>query len=306
MTSRRTRFDWCSRTAASALALVLAAGGVAGSARAEGGYRLGAGDVVQVEVWREPDLSGPHKIDPEGALRHVLVGRVPAAGLTVDELAEALRARLERDYLREARVAVVLEGSARRRAWVLGAVARPGAYPVDESTRLLDLLFAAGGLAEGADGAATLYRMGAPEPGDDASPFGGREPRERVEVSLEALLAGRLADNRAIDAGDVLAVGSADSAPLETGPRGRVRVVGEVANPGTYPLRDAPTALDAVLVAGGFTDYASANKARLVRGEGESRREERLRLEDIARGRAEVRNVELEDGDLIVVPESFF
>lgn len=305
MTSNRTRSGWSSRIAASALALGLALAAAA-PGRAEGAYRLGPGDVVDVQVWREPDLSGSHRIDESGALRHVLAGHVPAAGHSVDELAAELRARLEHDYLREARVTVALESSARRKAWVLGAVVKPGAYPVSDSTRLLDLLFAAGGLGEEADGAAILYRMGVPEPGADDAPFGGREPRESLDVELSRLLAGDLSGNLAVEAGDVLTVGSAETAGLPSGPAGRVRIVGEVEKPGTYPLRDSPTALDAVLVAGGFTDYASANKARLVRGQGESRTERRLRLEDISRGRDDAENVELEDGDLIVVPESFF
>jgi polysaccharide export outer membrane protein len=258
-----------------------------------------------VEVWREPDLSGSHRIDETGALRHVLLGAVPAGGLTCEALGERLSARLEEDYLRKARVVVTLERSARSKAWVLGSVVTPGAYPVADGTRVLDLVFAAGGLGTGSDGSATLYRMGGAGAGDPAAPD-GREALDEVELDLAALFAGDLAANLEVAAGDLIVVSGAPGAVGSAGPVGRVRVVGEVEKPGAYLLSDAPTALDAVLAAGGFTEYASQNRARLVRGDGDERTERRLRFLDVLRGRKGAENPALEDGDLIVVPETFF
>jgi len=270
----------------------------------ESGYRLGAGDVVDVQIWREHEISGPHEIGSGGALRHALLGEVLAAGLTADELAEALRARLARDFLRDPRVSVGLVSSARRKAWVIGAVGRPGQYPVQAGTRLLDLLFAAGGLGLDAGAQARFYRMGAPAPGEPLASPDEREPREEASVDLAALLSGDLSENRAVEPGDVLVViarGGEQAAVAE-----RVRVMGEVARPGSYVLSEAPTALDAVLAAGGFTEFASRNRVRLVRGAGEERRVRELRLGDLVRGETDAENASLEAGDMVVVPESFF
>ena len=130
----------------------------------------------------------------------------------------------------------------------------------------------------------------------------------RIRIDLQALLQrGDLSQNPIVTPGDVIVVEGRPevaSAPPADGP-GRVRVVGEVEQPGAYPLSEASTVLDAVLVAGGLTDYAAANRARLVRGQGEGRKETRLRLKDLLGGHAEINPV-LQDGDLIVVPESFF
>jgi len=249
----------------------------------DAGYRLGPGDVVDVQVWREHEISGEHEIDARGELRHALLGNVPAAGLTVDELAETLRARLARDFLRDPRVSVALVSSARRKAWVIGAVGRPGQYPVKPGTRLLDLLFAAGGLGLDAGATARFYRMGAPAPGQPL---------------------GDLSENRAVEPGDVLVVIARDAAASASAQR--VRVMGEVAHPGTYDLREAPTALDAVLAAGGFTEYASTNRVRLVRGAGEKRHVLQLHLGDLVEGDKDAENAPLQAGDMIVVPESFF
>ena len=60
------------------------------------------------------------------------------------------------------------------------------------------------------------------------------------------------------------------------------------------------------LAAGGLSEYAAGNRARLVRGEGAAREETRIRLGDVLQGRTDAANIELRDGDIIVVPESFF
>ncbi len=309
-TFTRTDCRSCSPTVVSGLLIALfalVARGDAPTGRAP--YALGAGDVVQVEVWREADLSGSFAIDVTGALQHVLLGAVPASGLTCLELAEELRRKLERDYVREPRVVVTLEKSARRRAWILGPVAKPGSYPVGDGTRLLDLLFAAGGLQDGVAGRAVVYRMGdLRSPEELISPM-PREPLAEFSVDLRALLAGDLAMNQPIAAGDLLVVSPVSAGPdgaLAPVATGRVRVVGAVESPGAYSLSEAPTVLDALLVAGGFSEYAAGNRARLVRGAGEDREERKLKLGDIVSGRKGAENIAVQDGDLLVVPESFF
>ena len=275
-----------------ALAFVLLAGSAGGEPNA---YRIATGDLLDIQVWREPDLSGDHRVDEGGAIQHVLIGAVAVAERTPDDVAAELRERLERDYLREAHVVVRVAESARRRASVLGSVARPGVYPVHEHTRVLDLLFAAGGPSADASGVAALIRSG------DAR----GAPGERIELDLGALVErGDLERNLAIAPGDALVVEARAGATGDSGER--VRVVGEVMRPGLYEIGEAETLLDAVLVAGGLTEYAAGNRARLVRGEGEERREERVRLGDLLEGSQDAANPRLRGGDLIVVPESFF
>lgn len=286
---------------ASAAGLALLAAPHAG---AEGeAVRLGAGDRLDVQVWQEPDLSGAHRIEPDGTIQHVLLGRVLASGLTPDELARELALRLERGYLRAPRVAVSVIESSRRVASVLGPVVRPGTHPVTQGMRVLDLLVAAGGLGPEAGRSATLLRPASGPAGDGAA----GEAAQR-EIDLAGLLRGTDPEaNPPVEPGDVLVVTGGGGAPaVSEAPAARVRVVGEVATPGAYALGQAPTVLDAVLAAGGLTEYAAGNRARLVRGEGEARTEERIRLGDLLEGKGDGRNPELEPGDLIVVPESFF
>ncbi len=271
-------------------------------------YRIGPGDRLDVQVWREADLSGEHLVGEDGSLQHVLAGSLPAAGRTLDELADALRESLERDYLREARVVVRLLESVRRRAALLGAVAQPGSHPVRPGMRLLDLLLAGGGTAPDAAGQATLLRFGEPAPGESLPRPGEREPLDQIVIDLDALLGrGAAAQNPPVRAGDVLVVARrSEAGGAVSAGEPRVRIVGEVTRPGSYPLREAPTAIDALLAAGGLGEWAAGNRARLVRGEGAERTELRIRLQDLVRGREGAENLTLRDGDLLVVPESFF
>ena len=282
---------------------------VAAPARGDTGpERIAPGDTIDVQVWQEADLSGPLHVDGDGTISHVLLGRVAAAGKTCDELAEELRARLEQGYLRAPRVVVTLQESARRTASVLGPVERPGAHPVHEHMRVLDLLVAAGGLAPGAGSTAVLLHPTALGQGSAlaADQSAAEAP---TEMDLQALLrGGDAASNPPVGPGDVLIVSHAatGAAAISEGPMPRVRVVGEVARPGTYALSQAPTVLDAVLLAGGLTEYAAGNRARVVRGSGERRQETRVRLGDLMSGSGDAVNLELKDGDLVVVPQSLF
>jgi polysaccharide export outer membrane protein len=270
-------------------------------------YRIGPGDVIDVQVWREPDLSGNYRIGPDGFLRHVLAGAIPASGSDIEELAGRLREALERHYLREARVSISLVESSRRSASVVGAIAKPGGYPLREGMRVLDLIFAAGGVSELAGSTANLLRGRSPE-GRQASAADARQAlRKEIPIDLAALLSGTdLSGNRILAPGDVLVISAEGLAVSAAPPKERVRVVGEVERPGSYPLSDAATILDAVLAAGGLSEYAAGNRARLVRGEGADREETRIRLGDVLEGRTDAANIELRDGDIIVVPESFF
>jgi polysaccharide export outer membrane protein len=270
------------------------------SAAESGDYRIRPGDLLEITVWREPDLSGTHRVGADGTLQHVLAGAMTVEGATLGEAGAALGERLESEFLREARVAVTLVESTHRQASVLGDVPAPGRYPVDESTRVLDLLLAATVVRAGG---ATLLRF-------ETAPASGEvtEPSERFPVDVAALLQGRsFEDNHRVLPGDVLVVRSAPgevgSGPAALEP---VRVVGAVETPGGYDLPEAATLLDAVLAAGGLAEYAAGNRARLIRGQGDARTETKVRLVDLLKGRESQENLDLQPGDLLVVPESFF
>lgn len=113
-------------------------------------YVLQAGDEIDIQVYREPELSGTFKINPAGAIRHSLAGAVPLAGKTVAEAEAFFTRKLAQDYLVNPRVIVKLLSTQSSQVVVLGEVEKPGVYPLPfgESMTLLQAIAGAGGFTE--------------------------------------------------------------------------------------------------------------------------------------------------------------
>ena len=83
-------------------------------------------------------------------------------------------------------------------------------------------------------------------------------------------------------------------------------VVGSVAKPGIYNYQDNDTALDAILRAGGFTEFASRNETKVVRDENGKTKTFKIKMKDVMEKGEMDKNIPIMPGDMIIVPESFF
>jgi polysaccharide biosynthesis/export protein len=90
------------------------------------------------------------------------------------------------------------------------------------------------------------------------------------------------------------------------GGTGKVSLIGEVTTPKSVPYRAGYTLLDALIEAGGLTDFANGNDARLVRVVNGRPKEFRVRAADLLKGGDTTANVELAPGDVVRVPERWF
>ncbi|MBL7069698.1 MAG: polysaccharide biosynthesis/export family protein [Candidatus Omnitrophica bacterium] len=86
----------------------------------------------------------------------------------------------------------------------------------------------------------------------------------------------------------------------------KFNILGEVRNPGTYELKGPFTVVDAVALAGGFTDIAHPNGVRVVRDEGEEKKVLKVPVGSILKSGNKAKDISVKEGDTIVVPESFF
>lgn len=86
----------------------------------------------------------------------------------------------------------------------------------------------------------------------------------------------------------------------------QVKVIGQVAQPQSLPYREGMRVLDAILAAGGLTEFASGNRGKIVRKVDGKDVELRVRIEDLVNKGAMKHNLELQPGDVVVVPQSFF
>ncbi len=108
------------------------------------GYLLQPGDVLQIAVWKETDLTLEVLIRPDGGMSFPLAGELPAAGHTVAELTSMLEAKV-RKFEPDAVVTVVVKVAAGTRVYVIGKVQRPGDFPLVRPTDVMQALSLAGG-----------------------------------------------------------------------------------------------------------------------------------------------------------------
>jgi polysaccharide export outer membrane protein len=108
-------------------------------------YRLGAGDKLRIEVYKDAQLSGPVQIRPDGKITMPLVGDLPAAGQTALELDDTITAAL-REWVNNPTVSVVVVEATAATAYIYGEVNKPGPITLNGNMTVLQALSMAGGV----------------------------------------------------------------------------------------------------------------------------------------------------------------
>ena len=113
-------------------------------------YLIGPGDVLSIDVWKEPEKSKQVSVRLDGNISLPLVNDIEAAGLTLVQLREQL-AEKYKDFVDVPEVSVTLIESRSKRIYLLGKVTRPGEYALQKNMTIVQAISLAGGLAEWAD-----------------------------------------------------------------------------------------------------------------------------------------------------------
>lgn len=266
-----------------------------------GDYCLGAGDLVVVSVlgW-EAMQNQQVRVSPTGMINLPVVGNVPAAGRTEEQLREELARRLRAGYVRDPQVTVFVQRFQSQQVSVTGAVARPGLYSLSRDSRTIyDVLAQAGGMTGEAGGrvlfspaAATSPCGGAARPasanGNGAVPQTTAAPKP-LEIELDAPVPPGQPNPLMIPVvgGDSIVVS-----------RGRFMVDGWVARPGLYGFTPGMTAYGAMSVAGGALFPADLGDTRIIRAKRDGSKE-LLAVDLNAVGRGEVQDISLREGDVV-------
>ena len=108
-------------------------------------YILGTDDAIMVHVWKEPTISGPLVIRPDGRISLPLVGDLPAAGMTPMALAAEISDNLKK-FINDPSVAVTVTAVNSRKLFFIGEVVHAGAIPLTRNLSMLQAIAAAGGL----------------------------------------------------------------------------------------------------------------------------------------------------------------
>lgn len=244
------------------------------------GYRIAPGDDVTVNVFGREDLSGQHRVGPDGYISLPVAGDVKLSGLLRADAKQALEDALHGPYP-GVTVSFGVDSYTAYAVVVLGSVGAPGEYQFDAVPTLLRALGQADGLKADANGLkpqrCAIIR------GND----------NLLWIDLDQLLQeGDLSLNVDLIPGDVIHV-TADTQRL-------IYVLGEVERPGMYPLRSGMTALDALALAGGVTEDSDDDGVRVLRpSQGVM---EEFDYEEFTEGDF-LQNRPLAQGDVVFVPE---
>ena len=114
---------------------------------AEGFYKIGKGDILEIHVWKEPDLSTGTFVRMDGMISLPLLNDVLAAGQTPMQLKEEINKRLG-DFVEDATVTIMVKTSTSQKFYILGEIARTGEYPLIKDLTVLQAFALAGGFTE--------------------------------------------------------------------------------------------------------------------------------------------------------------
>jgi polysaccharide export outer membrane protein len=110
----------------------------------EGSYKVQPGDVLQVSVWKEPDLQSELLVRPDGGISFPLAGDVTVSGLSVAAVSDVIAERIKR-YIPDPVVTVVTKAIGGNHIYVVGKVNRPGEFPFSRPLDVMQALSLAGG-----------------------------------------------------------------------------------------------------------------------------------------------------------------
>lgn len=242
---------------------------------AAGEYPLGAGDVVKITVYNNPDLTTEAQISETGTISFPLLGDVKIGGLS-KRAAETMLAEtlVNAGFLEAAQVNILVTTYESLQASVLGEVKNPGKYTIDTASTVTDLLAQAGGITSEGSRVITLIQQ-----------QGGKQKKREIDLG-NVLASGEADANLVVNNNDIIYV---SKAPV-------FYIYGEVRNPGAYRLEPNMTLRQALSVGGGLTVRGTERGVEIDRKGADG---------TVVTVDATAASV-VDEGDVVRVPESWF
>jgi polysaccharide export outer membrane protein len=245
-------------------------------------YVIAPGDILNISVLGEPEVSGPFLVAPDGTIEMQLIGQIHAGGLTLPELTDRVVEALKK-YIKEPRVAIAVQSttSSSKFVYLIGRVNRPGAYVMQTGWTLAALMATAGGAAAGAGlNRAFIIRAS-----------------DTIPIDLHKLfIDGNTSANVALQAGDVVVVPESDL---------KILLMGAVVKPGPYVIQPGDRLTDVLSAGGGPAQGAVMTDIGIItHGDDPSKTPKvtHINLLDFYKtGNAKL-NAPLQDGDIVYVP----
>jgi polysaccharide export outer membrane protein len=268
-------------------------------------YKVGPEDLLEVTFLGNEDLGRKVRVNGEGKISLPLIGIVPVAGLSTDEVeARLVQLYKERKFIRNPQITVSVKEFRHQQVMVTGAVAKPGSYEMIGPRSLLEVLGKAGGLSnkdnqkagdlvyvircQNAPGRTKAMQCDATKPFSPGS--------QTIVIDLRRLLTeGAVGLNIPIKNGDVIYVPPAQMA----------YVLGAVKKPGQVEVKDNLTVTQAVAVAQGLDPLLASKNISIIRLDKQGQRVIiPVNLKAVTKGQEP--DPRLKENDIVYVQESGF
>lgn len=260
-------------------------------------FMIYPGDKIRIQVFREPDLSGVFTVNRTGDINYPFLGEIHVEGLTLDELKAYLTNTLGKDYLVNPQIQIDFEESPNKSVSILGQVARPGNYILTPNMTLIRLISHVGGFTVTAnEESVKILRL---------QKGGGKVS---LTADVPAITRGDAADIGLVP-GDVIFIEKRKEEEKKLEEEKiipRVSVLGHVARPGNYERTPNLTLVRLLSEAGGFSSLAAQNRVRIIRKAVDGGKDTHLTVNVQAILDGSQQDITIEEGDIVVVPETFF
>ena len=251
-------------------------------------YRIGPKDLLELTVIGFEELNKRFRVSEDGKITLPYLGDVTVEGMTRSDLEKKLGRLLEEKYLQNPQVTIMIVEYQSRRVFLIGAVAHSGPYELMGRLTLLKLISQAGGLTPEAGNEIIIIRQLSE----------GSKTSLKISVD-DLLLKGDPSLDVPLQPDDIVSI-PADRTV-------RIYVTGRVRTPGALEVKKSniPTLLRALAQAGGFADRASKGNVAIKRTD-ENGKEIRIQVnvDDIMKGKK--KDIQLQENDVVIVPEKFF
>jgi polysaccharide export outer membrane protein len=266
-------------------------------------YRIGPRDVLTLTIFAggEKQNVSSMTVSSQGMINVPFIGSVRAKGLTVSELEDRVTKPLAADYFVNPEINIVISEYHSLHYYISGAVGAPGLYEMKSKATLLELIAKAGGTSADHGNIAYILHPSSERTAskkDNQNPYPDKGP-EKIDLN-KLLDKGDMNQNIELQSGDVIYIPLQSSQNLSAS---KIYVEGEVKSPGVYTYQQGLTALNACIMAGGFSKFAAPNRTRIIRQKGDKQIIIKINLNDVRDGK--IPDAEIKPGDRIHIPETW-
>lgn len=240
-------------------------------------YLIGSGDVLEVAVWGVPEMSRSVVVRPDGKITLPAVGDIIAEGNAPEKLSQKIATAM-REYIKQPIVTVSVEQIRNNRVYVTGG-GMSRVFDMTTRTTLLKLMSEFGDFSNVDLRHAYLSRVGQKIPTDFYALYFEGDLSQDVELKAEDIIF------------------------IPSNLNNLVYVLGAVATPQPLQFTEGMKVLDAILAAGGFTEFAKEDSVYVVK---KDKKKIKINLKQVRKGKNIDANIQLFPGDYVLVEESLF